>query len=138
MPAFEIIRKVNEELTALKPVIEEKLNLLAKKDAGLPLFFEIASPGAINSSAFQAVSAIDTKVRMLELRITLTTSRVLGFMIAGDDIESAEKIKKLVETETEKMRGFLQDRVISVLPNYSAIRYGTASAQDPAKNETAQ
>ena len=124
MPVPEIIRLVSRELTALKPSIEKRLIALAEKDALLPQSLETARTDAEKSFALNAVSAIDREVGILELTIVLTTSRVLGFMVAGDDKESAERIKKSVEKETESMREFLKERITATLPHYSEIRYG--------------
>ncbi|OGZ30281.1 MAG: hypothetical protein A2931_04095 [Candidatus Niyogibacteria bacterium RIFCSPLOWO2_01_FULL_45_48] len=124
MPVPEIVRLVSRELTALKPSIEERLTALAKKDALLPQSLETARTDAEKSFVIRAVSAIDREVGILELTIVLTTSRVLGFMVSGDDKESAERIKKSVEKETESMREFLKERITATLPHYSEIRYG--------------
>ena len=124
MPVPEIIRLVSRELTALKPSIEKRLIALAEKDALLPQSLETARTDAEKSFALNAVSAIDREVGILELTIVLTTSRVLGFMVAGDDKESAERIKKSVEKETDSMREFLKERITATLPHYSEIRYG--------------
>ncbi len=137
VPAYEIVSSVNRELTALKPMIEETLSTLKRKDVILPQLFEklfgVERRESENPFICEVLSVMDQKVNILELNIRLAASRALGFMVEGDDKKSSNEIREFVKKEVEKMNTFLKERVVAALPNYSAIRYGVISASEELK-----